>query len=209
MIKFALDNVCDCRVNIDEPYVIDINYPVTFPDDYLRSKVRLEIGSLASWQPYEDRNISCYAAEAFPEVFEQRECCVKVIKAERTFWEKATILHHEAHRPDGNVKPPRYSRHYYDLARMARSPVKEQALANLGLLTNVVAFKQRFYLRSWGRYDLAEPGTLVLVPQGNVLNSVRVDYRAMQNMIFGTVPDLEDILAVLRVLQEEINSSFG
>ena len=60
-------------------------------------------------------------------MFEQRECVVRVIKAERTFWEKATILHHEAHRPEGNAQPPRYSRHYYDLAKMAQSPVKEQA----------------------------------------------------------------------------------
>ncbi|MET0106672.1 MAG: hypothetical protein ABW072_16290 [Sedimenticola sp.] len=34
---------------------IDINYPAAFPDDYLRSEVRLEIGPLAPWLPYEDR----------------------------------------------------------------------------------------------------------------------------------------------------------
>jgi hypothetical protein len=90
--------------------VIDVNYPVAFPDDYLRSEVCLEIGPLASWLPYGERSISCYAAEAFPKLFDQRECAVKVIKAERTFWEKATILHHEAHRPEGNAQPPRYSR---------------------------------------------------------------------------------------------------
>lgn len=98
MVEFALDGVCDCRVD-DDPFVIDINYPAAFPDDYLRSEVRLEIGLLASWLPYEDRSISCYAAEAFPDVFEQRECAVKVIRAERTFWEKATIVHHEALSP--------------------------------------------------------------------------------------------------------------
>lgn len=197
MVESALDGVCDCRVDGDDRFVIDISYPAAFPDDYLRSEVRLEIGPLASWLPYEDRTISCYAAEAFPDVFEQRECVVKVIKAERTFWEKATILHHEAHRPEGNPQPHRYSRHYYDMAKMAQSPVKGQALADPGLLASVVAFKQRFYPRGWARYDLAKPGTLVLVPEGHVLASVRFDYRAMENMIFGEVPDFEEILAVL------------
>lgn len=205
MVESALDGVCDCRVD-DDPFVIDINYPAAFPDDYLRSEVRLEIGPLASWLPYEDRSISCYAAEVFPDVFEQRECAVRVIKAERTFWEKATILHHEAHRPEGNAQPPRYSRHYYDLAKMAQSPVKEKALADPELLASVVAFKQRFYPRGWAGYDLAKPGTLVLVPEGHVLASVRSDYRAMENMIFGEMPHIDQILAVLQALQEEINA---
>lgn len=104
--------VCFCRLEADEPFVINIDYPAAFHDDYLRSEVRLEIGPLASWLPYETRRISCYAAEAFPKVFDQSEFSIKVIKAERTFWEKATILHHEAHRPEGNEQPLRYSRHY-------------------------------------------------------------------------------------------------
>ncbi len=205
MVESALDGVCRCRIG-DDPFVIDINYPAAFPDDYLRSEVRLEIGPLASWLPHEDRSISCYAAEIFPDLFGQRECAVKVIKAERTFWEKATILHHEAHRPKGNAQPPRYSRHYYDLAKMAQSPVREKALADPGLLASVVAFKQRFYPRGWARYDLAKPGTLVLLPEGHVLASARSDYHAMKNMIFGEMPDFEKILAVLRMLQEEINA---
>ncbi|MCY4155779.1 MAG: nucleotidyl transferase AbiEii/AbiGii toxin family protein [Gammaproteobacteria bacterium] len=205
LVEAALDGICGCGVAVDDPFVININYPAAFPDNYLRPEVRLEIGPLASWLPYENCSISCYAADAFPDVFEQRECTVKVIKAERTFWEKATILHCEAHRPEGNAQPPRYSRHYYDLARMAQSPVKERALAAPGLLSSVVAFKQRFYPRGWARYDLAKPGTLALVPDGHVLASVRSDHRAMENMIFGEVPEFEQILTVLQALQEEIN----
>lgn len=206
-VDAVLDDVCDCFVDIDDPFVINVNYPAAFSDDYLRSMVRLEIGPLASWLPYEDRRIGCYAAEAFPEIFEQKECIVRVIKAERTFWDKATILHHEAHRPKGNAQPPRYSRHYYDLAKMALSPVKSRALADPALLASVVAFKQRFYPRGWAKYDLAKSGTLVLVPQGHVLASVSADYQSMGNMIFGNVPDFEEIMAVLQALQEEVNRS--
>lgn len=204
-VSAALDGVCRCEIEEDDPHVINIRYPGAFPDAYLRPEVRLEIGPLAAWLPHEERAISCYAAEAFPNVFARRECSVRVIKAERTFWEKATILHQEAYRPEGSPQPPRYSRHYYDLAKMAGSPVKADALADRALLASVVEFKQRFYPRGWARYDLAIPGSFRLVPEAAVLNAVEVDYRAMSNMIFGDVPPFGDIIAVLQGLQDEIN----
>lgn len=123
-VSAQLAGVCRCAIEREDPHVINVRYPGAFADDYLRPEVRLEIGPLAAWLPHEDREISCYAAESFPNVFERRACSVKVIMAERTFWEKATILHHEAHRPEDKPQPPRYSRHYYDLAKMAKSPVK-------------------------------------------------------------------------------------
>lgn len=205
-VSAALGNVCQCEVDQDDPHVINIRYPAAFPDRYLRPELRLEIGPLAAWLPHEERMIGCYAAEVFPQVFARPQCAVRVIKAERTFWEKATILHHEAYRPEGNPQPSRYSRHYYDLARMAAAPIKDAALANLDLLADVVAFKQRFYPRGWARYDLAVPGSLRLVPGGAVLATVEADYRAMTNMIFGAVPAFGDIVTSLRALEEEINA---
>lgn len=46
----------------------------------------------------------------------------------------------------------------------------------------------------------------MLVPEGHVLASVRSDYRAMENMIFGKMPHIDQILEVLQALQEEINA---
>ncbi len=94
-------------------------------------------------------NIAPYAFNVFPKVFDNPSCPVLAIAAERTFWEKATILHQETHRED--LMPSRYSRHYYDLARLADSPVRESALAALGLLRDVVRFKERFYPSKWAR----------------------------------------------------------
>jgi hypothetical protein len=204
-VAAALGDVCRCEIETTDPHVINIRYPGAFPDRYLHPEVRLEIGPLASWLPHEERLISCYAAEAFPQVFARKECPVRVIRAERTFWEKATILHHEAHRPEGSPQPPRYSRHYYDLAKMAESPVKAAALSDTALLADVVEFKQRFYPRGWARYDLAQPGTFRLVPTGAVLAEVEADYRAMANMIFGEVPALNRVMSILRELEHEIN----
>ncbi|MBM4182006.1 MAG: nucleotidyl transferase AbiEii/AbiGii toxin family protein [Betaproteobacteria bacterium] len=204
-VRTALGDVCHCGIGEDDPHVIDVRYPAAFSDDYLRPEVRLEIGPLAAWLPHEDRTIRCYAAQAFPRLFGHVSFPVRVIRAERTFWEKATILHAEAHRPDDKRQPARYSRHYYDLAQMAASPIKDRALADTGLLAEVVAFKERFYFSAWARYDLAVPGSLRLVPDGTVLKVVTDDYRAMANMIFGSIPPFEAILATLKNLENEIN----
>lgn len=205
-VATALGGHCACAISNDDPHVIDVKYPAAFPDRYLRPELRLEIGPLGAWLPHQDGVIRSYAAEYFPHVFTAPTATVRVIRAERTLWEKATILHHEAHRPAGNVQPPRYSRHYYDLARLATSPIKTAALADTALLAEVVAFKQRFYPRPWARYDLACPGSLRLVPESEVLNMVRTDYVAMANMIFGEVPPFDEIIAALAALEAEINA---
>lgn len=95
-----------------DPHTINISYPAAFTAPYIRPAVRLEIGPLASWVPSRSHGIQSYAAMSFPRAFKEPACVVVAIDAERTFWEKATILHQETYRTG---PPPRYSRHYYDL----------------------------------------------------------------------------------------------
>lgn len=206
MISAVVDPVCRCELAADDRHALNVIYPAAFSDTYLQPEVRLEIGPLAAWMPYDNFRIQSYAAEAFPKLFKQADCAVRAIRAERTFWEKATILHHEANRPETSPQPLRYSRHYYDMAMMAEAPVKAAALADLALLADVVEFKQRFYPRRWAQYDLAKPGTLKLVPSGQVLAVVEKDYVAMRNMIFGRYPAFDEIMATLQALEHEINS---
>ena len=207
MVARAVDPVCRCEVAANDFHALSVKYPASFSDAYLRPEVRLEIGPLAAWLPYDAYRVRPYAAEVFPQLFKQADCAVQAIRAERTFWEKATILHHEANRPEGSPQPLRYSRHYYDLAMMANSPVKDAALADLALLEDVVAFKQRFYPRGWAHYDLAKPGTFRLLPSGHVLAAIEKDYAQMRNMIFGRYPDFAEIMETLRALETEINSA--
>lgn len=205
MMAQALAPICRCELSADDPHALNVLYPAAFSDVYLRPEVRLEIGPLAAWMPYDQYRIRPYAAETFPQLFKQADVAVHAIRAERTFWEKATILHHEAHRPESSPQPLRYSRHYYDLAMMAASPVKAAALADLALLEDVVAFKQRFYPRNWAQYNLAKPGTFRLVPAGPGWLAVEKDYAQMRNMIFGRYPGFGEIMETLRTLEVEIN----
>jgi len=125
---------------------------------------------------------------------------------ERTFWEKVTILHREANRPDDRAFPVRYSRHYYDLYCMAISPVKVAAFADRALLDRVVRFKEKFYHCPWARYENAKPETMRLMPPERNLAVLEDDYEHMQNMLFGAKPTFADILSGIEKLEKEINS---
>jgi len=183
--------------------IIDITYPSAFKAESLRPAIMLEIGPLASWVPSIKGEITPFAAEEFPEVFQDPKCVVTTITAERTFWEKATILHQQAHRKTD--MPKGYSRHYYDLFRLSASPFKDKALADLDLLTDVVRFKERFYHSSWARYDLAKPGSFRLLPTEQGDTELQKDFLAMQPMIFRSPPTWTEIISGLAKLEAEIN----
>lgn len=191
-------------VDEHDPNAVAIRYPAAFSETYIRPEVRLEIGPIASWVPSNWHTIHPYAYDVVPKVFENPTCRVLAVRAERTFWEKATILHQEAHRP-GDI-PPRHSRHYYDLHKLAQSRLRKAALSELKLLQDVVEFKRRFYPSNWARYDLAVPGTIKLIPAQPQLASLERDYQAMQTMLFGIPPDFTSIVEELRKLEAEINS---
>lgn len=174
---------------------------------YVRPAVLLELGTHAELIPSGRYPIRSFAATEFPRVFNTTDLEVKAITAERTFWEKATILHAEHHRPKDKPTPLRYSRHYYDLAMMANSPVRTAAVGDLPLLARVVAHKQKFYASAWAKYDLAIPPTMRLLPQQERVADLKSDYEAMKVMIYGPAPSFDELLASLRSLQREMNGS--
>ncbi len=185
---------------------INFEYPSLFEDNSILHVIRLEIGALAAWSPTQKTTITPYVAEYYPQVFEQKNTEIITTTAARTFWEKATILHQEALRPEGSLIPARYSRHYYDIYCMANSKVKEEALALPELLTQVAEFKQKFYPRGWAKYELARIGTLKLYPAEHSIPEIKKDYIRMRNMIYGNYPDIDVVLELIKRLEAEINS---
>ena len=191
-------------IDEDDKQTVIFDYPKQFADPSVLPVIRLEIGALAAWTPAELVDIVPYAAEQYPQVFKQREVSVLTVAPERTFWEKATILHHEANRPEHLSMPQRYSRHYYDIYCMAMSPIKEKAFNRLDLLQKVVDFKIKFYPRSWARYPEAVPATVKLLPPAYRLGALLRDYKLMEGMIYGQVPPFKTILDVIGELENEI-----
>ncbi len=198
-----------CFIDEEDPQTVKIAYPNSFSDMSILQEIRLEIGALAAWTPVKKAKITPYAAEQYGRLFKQPSTEILTVLPERTFWEKATILHREAFRAEDRPFPSRYSRHYYDLYRMMKTSVKDNALADNELLKCVVDFKDKFYRCPWARYDLAKRGTMKLMPPEYNVDKLCDDYEHMQNMLFGEKPSFEEIMVGIEKLELEINENFN
>lgn len=199
-----LGSKIDLAIDASDGQTVLFSYPNLFIHSSTLQLIRLEIGALAAWTPAVSVGITSYAAEQYPTLFEQSSTAVLTVAPERTFWEKATILHHEANRPESLVMPSRYSRHYYDLYQLSRTTIKDFAKAQPEMLRKVVAFKRKFYPRAWAKYEEILEGGLKLVPPENRLDALGADYVSMKDMLFGDVPDFSEIITGLKRLQTEL-----
>ena len=195
------------EVSAQDPNAVEFEYPTAVGKRlaYIKPQVILELGTHAEPIPHEVYAIQPFAAEHFPRVFEEPTCSVSTVVARRTFWEKATILHAEHYRPLDKPLLSGYSRHYADVASMAKTKVKEEAFADLALLRSVVVHKDRFYHCGWARYLEAKAGSFRLLPRKERLADLRRDHQGMKLMFFEDAPLFEDVLAELERLEREIN----
>lgn len=131
------------------------------------------------------------------------------LEVERSFWEKATILHTEYHRPAEKAMPERFSRHYADTAALAKHPAASKAIDQHDLRNRVVDWKRQFFGSSWANYDQAKPGTFRLVPPPERLAVLRRDYESMRDMYLSEPTAFEEILAALADLEHRINHADG
>ena len=183
-------------------------YPTSFPTDsdgYIRHAVKIEMGARADHWPSETKTVTSYVAEQFPRGFKEPSCVVKVLSAERTFWEKATILHAEFHRPADKPMPERFSRHYCDFHELVRKGVATSATSKPELLVRVAQHKGLFFKTNWARYGEAAKGSLRIAPPEERLRALRDDYAKMQQMFFGEPPEFDQIITLLTQWEREFN----
>ena len=187
--------------------VLLFHYPSTQPDGfaYLKRSVKLEFGSLTDQQPTGRHPVAPWIADVLPEAFPDWKCEVVALEVQRTFWEKATILHTEFQRPADKPTPDRFSRHYADTAALATHPDASKAAGDDELRSRVVHWKSRFFGSSWAKYDEAVPGSFRLVPPPARLPSLSQDYQAMRDMYLSEPASFDDILAALAGLEGRIN----
>ena len=141
------------ELDSDDPQTILFAYPSSGTDyawgGYIRPTVRLEMGARSDDWPTIEGEVAPYAAEVFPQAFLiSRSCRVHTLEAARTFWEKATLLHAETHRPPDKPSRERLSRHYYDFYRLAQQAIGREALGRRDLLERVITHKSFFFAQS-------------------------------------------------------------
>lgn len=188
--------------------VLLFNYPSTQQAgfEYLKRSVKLEFGSLTDQQPTGRHAVQPWIAEVSPKAFPDWACEVTALELERTFWEKATILHTEYHRPAEKPTPDRFSRHYADTAALAGHSIASQAITRDDLRERVVSWKSQFFGSGWASYDTARPGSFKLVPPESRIADLRQDYQNMCDMYLKEPASFGEIITTLAALEQRINS---
>ena len=184
------------------------DYPSAWPVAgvaYVRQTVKIEMGARADHWPCESKSVAPYVAEEFPQAFRETSCAVKVLSVERTFWEKATILHAEFHRPADKAMPDRFSRHYCDFYELIHRGVATAATQRLELLERVAQHKNLFFKSSWAKYGEATKRQIKISPPEHRVNALREDYARMQEMFFGEPPEFNAIMAALKEWEAQFN----
>jgi Nucleotidyl transferase AbiEii toxin, Type IV TA system len=187
------------------------NYPSVFSEiggrSYVRQIVKIECGARSDRWPVSKGRVVPYVAEAFLDTLPDVGVDVPVLDVERTFWEKALILHAEAHRsPDKHVAE-RYSRHYADVAALAKSESAIRALQRDDLRARVVAHKSVLFPAAWAKYETAVGGTFHLLPPKERVSELARDYSSMQEMFFRQPLTWSEVLDVLADLEKRINAA--
>ena len=187
-----------------------LHYPSAFENEagYIKPVVKIELGARSDDWPNSECPIQPYLAERFPQLMPEGPFSVRVLAAERTFWEKACLLHEETFRPHDKPRKLRMARHYYDLWCLLRAGVGERALANTALFQRVAEHREIFFRYAWVDYSTHKPGTFRLSPPSDHLANWRSDYQAMLGpMFFGEVPDFDEIMKAVSEFEKTFNAS--
>lgn len=174
--------------------------------DYIARAVKLEIGSLTDQRPLGRHPVRPWLADSFPALFQDWHCDVTALELERTFWEKATILHAEHHRPEGHDMPVRHARHFADFSRLLAHPRAATFLADTAMCLRVADWKSRVFARKWARYELAKPGSFKLVPPETRLKNLEKDYVAMRPMFLSEPQPFAELIRVLTEAEQRLNA---
>jgi hypothetical protein len=170
----------EAKTHIDG-YSICIDYATQVGGyGYVSPLIKIEFGARSTGEPAQNMDVSCDAAPQLPTV-SFPAAVPRVMLVERTSWEKMTAIH--VFCLQGNIRD-HLSRHWYDIAKLDAAGHIEAALQSRGIAQKVVDHKSVFFGEkdtqgNWIDYSIAINGGLILVPAGDALEALELDYRKM------------------------------
>ena len=168
---------------------------------YIKPRIKLEFGARGDTEPSGLQSIQPYLAEVCPEELPDALCTVPTLAAERTFWEKVTILHALHH--NGKLRDG-MSRHYYDTLMLVNGGIADQL--DVELLAQVVHNKSLMFPDPKASYDTAVLGSLKLIPSDDIVVKLQSDYAAMAEMFMETPPSFAELISGLEALESRLNN---
>jgi predicted nucleotidyltransferase component of viral defense system len=178
------------------------------PMEYVRPVVKLELGARSDVEPNEPAIVRPYLVKIADHGLNDFDSHVRVVAAERTFWEKVALLHEEGYRANGPRL--RLARHYYDLWCMERRGIASRALADPGLFERVVEHRRIYFPPRREARDTLRRGSVRLIPDESRMKEWQRDFEKMQDsMFFAGAPKFTQIIEELGSLERRINDRSG
>jgi hypothetical protein len=184
--------------------------PLATGTGYVAPAVILEFGARSTGEPSEPRSIHCDAATHLQGV-EFPTATPKAMRAERTFWEKATAIH--VFCAQGEFRGgDRFARHWHDVTRLDAAGFADSAIADRALARAVADHKSMFFAEksSHGQvidYHAAVTGALKLVPDDGALAKLAIDYQHMidDGLFLDDVESFDALLEQCSAIQQKAN----
>jgi len=199
----------DLLIDKDNAENILFHYPKSLEDDeystnqYVKPVVLIETGTKSEHIPLEQVKINSLLEDAIPKI--KSNALINVLSPKRTFWEKVTILHAENNINRVERVKKRLSRHLYDIVMLYRNEIGLDAAKDIELLKLVSKHKEFYYRSNAAKYNEAKPGTLNIVPKGEISEAFRLDYEKMRDMFVGEVIPFNIIIEELESLENKLN----
>jgi hypothetical protein len=180
---------------------------------YVAPEVKFEFGARSTGEPFTVMPVKCDAAEYLPDLVFPK-ASPRVMRVERTFWEKATAIHVFCRQR--RLRGERFARHWHDLARIDETGHAANAIGDRDLARAVARHKELFFSEKDAAgnkidYMAAVSGDLRLVPEGKAREILGADYQRM--MEDGVLLDDEEpfdaVIERCRVIQERANATQG
>jgi hypothetical protein len=198
------------QVSTDGEKVFIEYEPATQALGYLRPIIMIEFGARSTGEPWETRPVRCDSADHLPSVLFPA-ANPRVMRPERTFWEKATAIH--VFCAQGEFRGgDRFARHWHDITRLDNAGFADAAMADRDLRQAVARHKAIFFAEkdsagSLIDYEAAVSGGLRLAPSDAALKTLSDDYRRMvdDGLLLDEAESFEELLAHCRAVQEKAN----
>jgi hypothetical protein len=165
---------------------------------YIRRAIKIESGAKSALDPHAPVVVKPYIADDLL-TLDLAVGKVTTVAPSRTFWDKVVILHGLRRWWDrrGELKGggQRVSRHYYDVYRLLASKIGQNATGDMAMAEDCVRHARMFFNRPDLDLASATPGSFALTPHDGMLADLRRDYEAMSGMVFGPIPNVDEVVA--------------
>lgn len=193
-------NVPNVKISDQDPEIIHINYASVFEeDDYLQSRVLIEMGARSLMEPFDNKNIESIIDARYPESeFTEGSFQVQTVIPEKTILEKLILLHEEFQKEPDKIRYYRMSRHLYDIYQIMKTDYGERAIKDNVLFEHICAHRKKFTPARNVNYQELRINNLNFIPPDDFIDLYRSDYKEMQSaMIYGDSLEFEKLIEEL------------